>query len=154
MRRWPFPGNLAANGTITVNIADALPQVGQFHLVQYATKSGSGNFTLGTLPPGMVAALVNSSGYLDLDVTSVGFDIWDGLAGGNWDIGTTTNWVNASSLLPTDYHDGDAVQFDDTVTGTTTIKLVAAVQPGSVTFNNTLTNYTLVGTNGTIKGAN
>lgn len=146
------PGTLTLNGTITVNVADEFPQVGVFHLVQYSTLSGSGSFVLGTYPAGVQCHLVNNAGYLDLDITSVGFDIWDGLAGGNWDIATSTNWVNGTSLTPVTYHDGDAVQFDDTATGTTTINLVSAVQPGSVLFTNTVNSYTLQGA-GTINGS-
>lgn len=152
----PAPLNvttLTANGTTVVNVADELPQVGQFHLIQYSSLTGSGTFTLGTLPAGVQAHLVGpTGGYLDLDITQVGSDDWDGLAGGNWDLGVTTNWVNASSLLPTVFNNGDAVTFDDTAMGTTNVNLVSIVRPGSLTFNNSVLDYTLAG-NGVITGA-
>ena len=43
-------GNLAVNGTRVINVADALPQLGQFPLIKYATLSGSGTFTAGITP--------------------------------------------------------------------------------------------------------
>jgi autotransporter-associated beta strand protein len=147
-------GTLTVNGAWTVNILDGFPQLGQFHLLQFAAKAGSGTFTLGTLPSGVTAALVPNGNFLDLNITAVGSDVWDGLAGGNWDIGLTTNWVNFATLVPTTYTDGDLVQFDDSATGSTVVNLVAAVKPHGILFNNSTNVYTLLGTgslNGTAK---
>jgi autotransporter-associated beta strand protein len=147
-------GNLAVNGTTVVNITDYLPQLGQFPLIKYGTKSGSGTFTMGTLPSGVVASLVNNTGNnsIDLNITSVALDLWNGLAGGDWDINVTTNWANAGTGLPTTYLDGVAVVFNDTALGTTVVNLVTNVQPRSITILNDASNYTLVG-NGKINGA-
>jgi autotransporter-associated beta strand protein len=139
-------GNLALNGTITVNFADAAPVVGEFPLIQYGTKSGSGTFVLGTLPSGVTANLVPTASGLDLDITGVALDVWNGLAGGDWDIGVTTNWSNAGTGVPVFYADGDQVKFDDSVTGSTVVNLVTNVVPGSsINFNNNVTNFTLTG---------
>lgn len=146
-------GTFAVNGTITVNIADALPQVGQFPLVQFATRTGAGSFVLGTIPVGIVANIVTNLGTstIDLHITSVNLPRWDGQAGGNWDIGLTTNWINIGTGLPTFYGEGNFVLFDDNALGTNVINLVTTVNPGSVTANNSALNYTLVGT-GKISG--
>jgi autotransporter-associated beta strand protein len=147
-------GALAVNGVITINIADALPQLGSFPLIKYGSRSGSGNFVLGTLPTGVQATLAtnvpNSS--IDLVISAVAAPRWDGQAGGFWDIGLTANWIELSTGLPAFYQDGQAVLFNDAAQGTTTVNLVANVQPASVTVNNTNLNYTLVGT-GKIGGA-
>ena len=148
-------GNMAVNGTTVINVADALPQLGQFPLIKYGTKSGSGTFTVGTLPSGVVATIVNNAANhsIDLNITSVALDLWSGLAGGNWDINVTMNWANAGTGLPTTYLDGVSVVFNDTALGTTTVNLVTNVAPRSVTILNNTSNYTLVGTgriNGTI----
>ena len=67
-------GNLAVNGTVTVNIADALPQLGPIPLVQYGSRSGSGSFVLGSLPAGEAETkLLVLMGGGDVFV-SVGFD--------------------------------------------------------------------------------
>ena len=145
-------GNLALNGPITVNVADAAPVLGEFPLLSYGSKSGSGTFVLGTLPPGVVASLVPTANGLDLNITGVALDVWTGAASSAWDINSSINWINFGSSSPTVYKDGDQVRFDDTVTGPTTVNLTTSVVPGgNVTFNNTLTNYTLTG-NGSING--
>src|ERR1039458_3702770 len=140
-------GNLAVNGTIMVNIADTLPQLGQFPLIKYGTKSGSGTFTIGAVPVGVVASIVNNTGNhsIDLNITSVALDLWNGLAGGTWDINVTTNWSNAGTGLPTTYLDGISVVFNDSALGTTTVNLVTNVQPRSITVMNDVSNYTLIG---------
>ncbi len=144
---------LAVNGTITVNIADSLPQLGQFPLVKYVTRSGSGSFVLGTIPVGIVANIVTNAGNssIDLNITSVNLPRWDGQAGGNWDIGLTTNWINIGTGLPTYYGEGNFVLFNDSALGTTTVNLVATVNPGGVTATNNSLIYTLAGT-GKISG--
>jgi len=64
--------SLAVNAAAVINIAGRYIAVGQYPLVQYVTRSGSGGFTLGSLPPGLAGQLVtnvpNSS--IDLLVTS------------------------------------------------------------------------------------
>jgi len=70
-------------------------------LIKYGSRSGSGSFNLGTLPAGVVATIVtNAGGSIDLNITFVAAPRWDGQAGGTWDIGLTTNWVELSSGLP------------------------------------------------------
>ena len=47
------------------------------------------------------------------------------------------NWALSSSSAPTDYVTGDAVIFDDSATGTTTVNVADAnVQPALMSFNN------------------
>jgi autotransporter-associated beta strand protein len=147
-------GTLAVNGTVSINVIDTLPQVGQFPLIKYAVKTGAGSFVLGSLPVGIVAALSNNvaNASIDLVIQSVNLPRWDGQAGGNWDIGLTTNWINIGTGLPTFYGEGNAVLFDDNALGTTTANLVTTVNPSSVTINNSSLNYTLVGS-GKISGA-
>lgn len=140
-------GNLAINATVTVNIEDGLPQLGMVPLLQYASRSGAGNFALGTLPAGVTAGLVHDTvnRVLYLNITGVGLPRWDGQAGGNWDVGITTNWVELSTGLPTTYSDGAPALFNDSALGTTTVNLVATVQPSGVTFTNIILDYTLTG---------
>jgi len=147
-------GALAVNGTVTINLIDTLPQLGQFPLIKYGSKSGAGSFVLGTLPFGVVANIVDNVGNnsIDINITSVNLPRWDGQAGGNWDIGLTTNWVNIGDGLPTFYGQGNAVVFNDSAAGTTTANLVTTVNPTSVTFNNSSLNYALVGS-GRISGS-
>ncbi|HZI33709.1 MAG TPA: autotransporter-associated beta strand repeat-containing protein, partial [Candidatus Binatia bacterium] len=149
-------GTFTANGTITVNIADALPQVGEFPLVQYqpAGRSGNGKFVIGSLPSGVIANIVTNAGNnsIDLNITGVNQPRWDGQAGGTWDAGSDTNWVNIGTGLPTTYTDPSSVLFDDNALGTTTVNLTATVSPLSVMVANNSLSYTFVGT-GKISGS-
>ena len=65
-------GVLAANGTVTFNIADALPQLGQFPLVKYGSRTGSNTFTLGSLPTGVTASISNNVANNSIDLVIIG----------------------------------------------------------------------------------
>jgi autotransporter-associated beta strand protein len=147
-------GALTVNGTITINLTDGTPQLGQFPLIKYGSMSGSGSFVLGSLPIGCTASISNNvaNSSIDLVFTTVNAPRWEGQAGGNWDIGLTTNWINIGNGQPTFYTEGSPVVFDDNATGTTTVNLVATVHPSQVTPNNNSLNYALVGP-GKISGA-
>lgn len=145
-------GNFDVNGTVTVNITDDLPQVGQFPLIAYGTRTGAGNFVLGTLPVGLAANIVTNGNTIALNISSVNLPRWDGASGNDWDIGLTTPWINIGTGLPTTYGQGNFVLFDDNATGNTTVNLTTTVNPGSVTINNTNLTYTMVGS-GRISGS-
>lgn len=146
-------GPLTVNGAVTINILDSLAQIGEFPLISYSSKTGS-SYVLGSLPIGVAGHLVDNTvnNSIDLAITSVNQPRWDGNAGGNWDIGLTTNWVNLGTGLPTYYSQGNTVLFDDNATGTTSVNLVANVTPGGLTIDNDTLVYTLSG-NGGINGA-
>jgi autotransporter-associated beta strand protein len=146
-------GALAVNGTIVVNLTDTLPQIGQFPLIAFTgTPSISGGFTLGSVPFGVGAYLSNNVSSIDLVITNVSLPRWDGLAGGDWDIGLTTNWVNIGDGLPTYYAEGSKVLFDDNAAGTTMVNLTTALHPAGVTVNNSSLSYVFAGS-GKISGA-
>ncbi|HLP75361.1 MAG TPA: autotransporter-associated beta strand repeat-containing protein, partial [Candidatus Paceibacterota bacterium] len=145
-------GTLAVNGTVTVNLVDGFPQQGQIPVIQFATRSGSGNFVIGTVPVGVVANMVTNGNTIAVNISQVSVPRWDGQDGGTWDIGLTTNWINVGTGFPTTYAQGNAVTFDDNALGTTTVNLTTTVTPGSVTFNNSTLPYTLNGS-GKISGS-
>lgn len=148
-------GALTLNAAVVLNLSAASLTVGQFPLIHYGTKTGVGQFLLGSLPPRVVAELVDNPANqsIDVRVTSIEAPKWTGLVpGGAWDIGITTNWVGASSGTPMVYQNGDGVLFDDSAPGTTTVNLVTNVQPASVILNNSNLAYTIAG-EGKISGA-
>ena len=147
-------GTLTKNGTTTIYIADSLPQIGDVPLIHYATLAGSGNFVIGSLPTGVTANIFTngSNNSIDLNISVVNQPRWEGLAGGNWDIGITTNWINLGTGLPTYYGNGVPVLFNDSALGTTTVNLTTTVNPYSVTVTNNSLNYTFVGS-GSISGS-
>lgn len=144
-------GALNVGGTITVNITDSNPNYGQFPLIKYS--SGGGDFVMGSLPLGVGAYISNNvdAGSIDLVITNVNLPRWEGLAGGDWDIGVTTNWVNLGDGLPFYYADDSIVLFDDNAQGTTDVNLTTTVSPYSVTVNNSAKTYTFGGS-GKISG--
>ncbi len=149
-------GTLTVNGTITVNVADALPQPGEFPLMQYQPggRAGTGNFVKGSMPVGVTASIVTNAANnsIDLVITGVNQPRWDGEAGGTWDTGSDTNWVNIGTALPTTYTDPSAVVFNDLALGTTNVNLTTTVNPVGITVTNSALNYTIGGT-GKISGS-
>lgn len=141
-------GTFANNGAIIVNIADTAPALGQIPLLQYAgTMTGSGSFTVGSLPTGVSGTIVNNVGNhsIDLLISGLNQPRWDGQAGGTWDAGSDTNWVNIGTGLPTTYVDPSLVVFDDNAAGTTTVTLPGTVNPLGITVNNSNLVYTFTG---------
>jgi len=180
--------NLAANGTnvsrllptslttaggsvITLNITGVAPgswASGAYDLIEYGTHNGAFSaFTLG-LVAGTTArtatpTLSNVGNKVVLNIVNE-IPKWTGLdTGGLWNVGPTganKNWKLDPSATATNYIEGDAVVFDDSATGTTTVEILGqVVQPSSVVFNNSLLDYTLAsadqlgiaGTTGLIK---
>jgi fibronectin-binding autotransporter adhesin len=163
--------NAVAGGNNTINIS-ALPVIGsypaQISLMKYTTPAGDlTTFALGTLP----AASPVFQGYISNNTTAASIDlvitngptpppaakavVWDGEASSAWDT-TTANWMSGGVV--TTYNNltisgfGDTVTFDDTLLGTTNVNLTQTVSPGSMTVNNTLSNYVFTGS-GKISGA-
>ena len=137
-------GVLSANGTITVNFNNmANIVVGQFPIIKYTTRTGGGNFVLGSLPGGIVAQIVTNTPNksIDLQVTSSPITTWKGKLTNNlWDT-TTTNWTYSGS--PVLYTDGSAVLFDNTAL-TNIVNLTTALSPSS-TLVNSSSNYIFSG---------
>ena len=69
---------------------------------------------------------------------------WNGNVDGNWDLGTTYNWLAGG--ISTNFANGNTVQLDDSATGTTTLNLSTTVAPGNVAAVNFTKNYTIGGT--------
>ncbi len=169
-------GTLSAPGTgLIINIDGFGLQPGQFPLIKYsgAALGSIANFSLGALPPGVVATLVNNTANtsIDINITSSGqnlvwsgSDAFTGLISANWNIVTTTNWTLFGSTTPASYQEytttttvGDPVRFDDTLTNDfvnpqpTNLNLTTTVRPFKIVVDSTLP-YTVTGA-GSLTGA-
>ncbi|RYD23571.1 MAG: hypothetical protein EOP88_03625, partial [Verrucomicrobiaceae bacterium] len=146
-------GSLTLNGTVTINIVDALPAQGTVPLISYVSpKAGGGSFVLGTLPNGVVAHLVdNGAGQVSLEIDSVSLPVWTGATNAKWDI-TTENWFDVTTGSGTLYKNPAPVLFNDDASGNTAITLDQTVSPSKVTFDNTTLTYGITG-NGKITGS-
>lgn len=152
-------GNVALNGDITVHVAGDGLSVGTITLFQYNSRSGTGSFVLGSLPPHITGATLNDDTVnrrVTLTITSVFDDTlqWVGDAAAVWDVNNPANkvWRVVGSGQLTNYYDGAKVLFDDTATGSTTINVSSVVFPQSVTVNNSTLPYVFTGV-GSISGS-
>jgi fibronectin-binding autotransporter adhesin len=143
--------------TIIISSVAPLENVpAQFPIISYQGNSGDlTTFVLGPLPAGYFGYISNdtTSNSIDLVITSgpiVPPLIWNGSPNGNWDT-TTSNWTTNGGAAV--YQQGYAVvEFTDALTGTSNVNLTTLLTPGSLTVNNSLSNYIFTGT-GSIGGA-
>jgi autotransporter-associated beta strand protein len=146
-------GALNLNGSCIINVTNGMLVAGQFPLIKYGSQTGTGNFALGALPPGVVASLSNNlaNSSVDLVVTAnLGYNntiFWDGGINGIWDLTNTANWKlgAATGLL---YSDTNQVIFDDSASGNFAVTLNSAVKPLSVTVSNSINNFSITGSGG------
>ena len=147
-------GLTTSGGSTIINFATGAPAAGTVPLISYGSLNAF-NFTLGTLPAGMQASLVNNSAAnrIDLLISSIPIRRWTGAVSSVWDT-TTANWVSTfTGTGPTAvFANGDGpVLFTDEAVGSTSITLNTAVQPISVAVTNNALPYTITGS-GTIGG--
>lgn len=120
------------------------------HLILGAIGGAGNNFGL-QMPSGTppyVAHLVAGASGLDLVVNSGPVAVrnltWSGAdPSGNWDIGTTVDWLNGATA--TTYNQLDYVLFNDTASGTTSVNLQAVLTPSTLTVSNITKTYTFAG---------
>ena len=130
-------GVLTLNGVnpVALTFPNGAATAGDYTLMTFASKSGSGSFALfGSYPNATLETTANS---LILHVSGAGTygltwngnvsAVWEGAL--NWEVGST----------PASYTAGDAVLFDDTATSFTVSG--GAVTPASVVINNSASPY-------------
>lgn len=140
--------NLDLNGTVTVNVSGAAFPVTNLTLMTYGGKTGSGSFTLGSLPSGSAANLVDTGSALVLNVTTPSIQnlTWTDAAGDNtWQVNGQADWNPAGSIyLEYGSGTGDIVNFDDTYSGGS-VALPGVVNPASITVNDSSSYYSFTG---------
>jgi autotransporter-associated beta strand protein len=146
-------GGGAAN-TISISSVPVLSGLpAQFPILQYSTPDGDlTTFMLGTMPsasPAYAGYISNNTANSSIDLVITNGPIvypliWVGGISGDWDT-TTLNWK--CNGIPAKFQQGYlVVQFDDTLTAHSTVTLTTALTNGSLTVNNSLTNYLFTGT--------
>jgi hypothetical protein len=111
------------------------------------------------VPTGLSGYLQNNAGTKTIEAVLSSVTpktvLWRGNQSATWDT-STLNWVDATTLTPTNFNNGDFVIFDDSATGSTSITVSGAVLSGQsttvpgVTVSNVTKSYTFSG--GTIAG--
>jgi autotransporter-associated beta strand protein len=94
--------SLVPSGSVSINVAGFNFSPGQIPLVQYGSRIGDGNFTLASLPTGMIARLVTNAANnsIDLVITSAASG---GMPWQPRQAPLTTDWaqqVNPANVLP------------------------------------------------------
>lgn len=69
---------------------------------------------------------------------------WSGASSGNWDIGTSTNWL--AGATPAVFTNGASVMLGDGASGPTSVNLVTNLQPAAIVVSNTAKSYLFSGT--------
>ena len=135
---------LVINDPTTINILSGSFAAGHsYPLIAFGTINGTAGFTLGTLPPLLVATIVTNGNTIALNVTSSpSIEVWKGTINAHWDVGTTANWsVNGTAST---YADGNTVQFDDSASNANVL-ITTTVMPKAVFVNNSAKDYALGG---------
>lgn len=142
---------LTASGaadSVTVNIGTVPVAAGTYPLITHTGAiggTGLAAFKLGTNPGGpFTYTLVDSAGALSLQVATSAI-FWSGGVDSDWST-TKQNW--AVSGVPVFYANGNDVVFNDDATLYSVDISAADVSPGSVTFSNSLNDYTVGGSKG------
>jgi len=142
---WLCAANISYGGILTLSNLSVTPLNLQSSFRLFVASNYSGAFTA-ILPPIPAPGLAWNTNDLATDgAISVMFtpgETWRGTSNGNWDL-ATPNW--SGSGIPAIYAQGDQVTFDDSVVGSSSIILTQPLSPGSVTFNNSSSNYVLSG---------
>ena len=135
--------SLSVAGPVTVNIANGLQlNTGTTTLVKYSGAiSGGFQFTLGSLPPGVTANLVNNAGNssIDLNITGVPGLRWTGATDNNWD-NSTLNWLDKQSASAAAYADGFPIEFLDGAANAN-INVAAFPSPTLISVSNSALPY-------------
>lgn len=145
-----------SDGPALINIArvtNFTPPTQVIQLVQY--DAGTPSLLLGDLPSGYSGILINNGAGNTIDLylstATPKFLVWRGYQNNNWDT-TSTNWLDLSTGLHTNFATLDHVYFDDAGGVPTNINLVGTLTPGLVTMTNNTHNY-IIGGGGNINGA-
>lgn len=132
-------GTLSLGGQVTVNIGTGTFVAGSSYPLVTWTGSGPADaspFTLG-ISPGLTATFSVTGSTLYLNVAAVS-DIWTGAVNGNWDT-STANWSGNATV----FTNGQAVLFDDTAAGPTSLTVTTPLLPAGITVNNNVLTYSI-----------
>ncbi len=151
-------GGLTFNGNnfnITINVLNGYLASGTYTLFNYTGGlTVNGTLTASSTSPSVYTFNVVTNATQVLLVVSGQGDLlkWNNNANnGQWDVASSINWTNLTTLTNSVYLNPDTVVFDDTITNsanpTTTITIPSStvVVPAVIT-NNSTTNYTIAGT--------
>lgn len=134
----------------TINIFNEPVSGGTITLIDYSgsplTEGEFGRFTLGSLPFLGSFELVNNTANTSIDLQITLQDqIWKGFTDGNWN-STTENWaLESTPAVPAAFSLDNPALFNDSASVFAVAVDAGGVSPLSLTFNNSLNDYSLTG---------
>ncbi len=145
-------GSLTVNGTVTLNVIGSSGTLtpGTYPLISSAGRAGAGSFTLGSLPVGVSATLLEDGTNVSLTITNVNLAYeWTGATNATWNTsGANTNWTLGGAASAYSDSPARAVLLADSATGSTELDLPITVSPQSVTATNATLAYSISGAGG------
>ncbi len=135
--------NVAEPGTVTaVSLSPAPSAVGTYTLINHGgTSATAANFSLaGYRSPVFDTTTIPNAVTVSISSGSL---VWKGNSSAAWDVNTTANWENSTPAADS-YFELDAVTFNDSATSFAPT-LAGTVNPSSITFNNSTSDYNLTG---------
>ena len=135
--------NLNGANTIALSFPGGAAPAGDYTLMTFASRVGSGSFSLlgiGCTPNATLELTATSLILHVSEGTGIGM-AWNGNLSSVWD-GGLLNWKNSAGAAS--YTDGSVVTFDDTALANYTVTSVGpGVTPSAIAINNSTNNYTI-----------
>ncbi len=144
-----------SGASIVFNLPTALLTNGTYHLASHGNNINVTDFLPFSVSGPVVGArqsatLTNNNGMIDYVVTG-DTPSWTGASGSAWST-AASNWKLITAGTATAFQAGDALLFDDSATGTTTVDIAADVNPVEMSFNNASKAYVIQGAAGITTG--
>lgn len=139
---------LVIMGTVAVNFYGSSLTPGVIPLIQYTgALTGGGAFALG-LVQGWAGYITNNvpAQQVQLVITGASVLDWRSLVNTNWDF-STLNWFDLTNNTAAVFGNGATIFFDDS-TSNALVNVTTLVMPGTMTVNNTSSNYVFSGAGG------
>ncbi len=134
-------GALTLNGSNVVSLSfpAGAAAAGDYTLMTFASKAGTGTFQLAGAYPNAALVLSNTNLLLRVSGSGTSSLTWNGNVSASWD-GSDANWLLGSG--PATFTDGSAVAFNDAASSFNVTSL-GDVTPSALVFNNAVNIYSV-----------
>ena len=129
---------LEGANTVVLSFPGGSAPAGDYTLMTFASRSGSGSFAPLTSYPGATLELTDTSLVLHVTGGSLSGLTWGGNLSSQWD-GGVLNWKKGGA--DASFADGAAVLFDDSASSQYSVNSAGSVAPSAITFNNSINPY-------------
>ena len=141
--------DLTLNGTTFVDFSSLPDTFTPSSVVNYTNTIDDGGDGVGNnfvmVNPGSYRTTVFSDNAMNIEVALAGKSLTFVGTTPDWDINTSVNWTDG--VTPERFYNGDAVTFDDSVSGgfAGTVNITGTPEPSSITVNNSTVDFEFAG---------